>query len=159
MTRNRRRSGIVQAGMISRLLILASVLVLAVGCGGASSPATSQTSVPATPPTTSIGSTRPPADKAVVAAALADLSQRLGVPAKEIDVRSFARVTWSDGSLGCPKPGQVYTQALVEGSRVVLAHGGDTYDYHAGSDDKPFLCEEPSLSSGPGLTAPTPTDR
>ncbi|MGA7272705.1 MAG: hypothetical protein WB239_16645 [Acidimicrobiia bacterium] len=145
--------------MIPRLLILSSVLALAAGCGGGSSPATSQPSVPATQPTTTTGSPRPPADQAVVEAALADLSQRLGVPEEEIVVGSFSRVTWSDGSLGCPQPGQVYTQALVEGSRVVLVHGADTYDYHAGSDDEPFLCERPTLSSGPGLTVPAPTDR
>jgi hypothetical protein len=95
----------------------------------------------------------------VVDAALTDLSQRLGIVENQVEVRSFARVTWSDGSLGCPKPGEVYTQALVEGSRVILAHDGDTYDYHAGSDDEPFLCEKPNISSGPGVTVPTPTDR
>lgn len=144
--------------MIRRPLIFAVVLALAAACGGGTSPGTSQTSSPATSSTTT-GSTRPPADKAVVDAALTDLSQRLGIVENQVEVRSFARVTWSDGSLGCPKPGEVYTQALVEGSRVILAHDGDTYDYHAGSDDEPFLCEKPNISSGPGVTVPTPTDR
>lgn len=144
--------------MTRRALILSAMLVALFACGGGNSPATSQTS-PTTMANTTIGSSRPPADQAVVDAALADLSQRLAVPAGQIEVESFGRVTWSDGSLGCPKPGEVYTQALVDGSRVILAHGGDTYDYHAGSDDQPFLCERPTVSSGPGLTVPTPTDR
>lgn len=154
---NRRRSAVVKADMIRRVPILTIVLALTAGCGGGAFPTTSQTSSPTSAPAAT--SMLRPADQAVVDAALADLSQRLSVPQDQIQVQSFSRVTWSDGSLGCPQRGEMYTQALVDGSRVILAHGGDTYDYHAGSDDQPFLCERPTLSSGPGLTVPTPSDR
>jgi hypothetical protein len=149
----------VQPGMLRRVLALTVLMASLAACGGASLPTTSQGPGQTTTSTGSIGATRPPADQAVIDTALADLSERLGVPDDQIEVQSFTHVTWSDGSLGCSKPGQVYTQALVEGSRIILAVGGDTYDYHAGSDGQPFLCEKPTLSSGPGLTVPTPTDR
>ena len=66
--------------------------------------------------------------------------RRLGVDPGELEVVSVEEVTWPDGSLGCPEPGMSYTQALVEGSKVVLGHDGRVYVYHAGDDDQPFLC-------------------
>ncbi len=77
----------------------------------------------------------------VVERARADLATRLGVEESVIEVVSAELVTWSDGSLGCPQPGMMYTQALVEGSRVVLGSEGTLYPYHAGPDGEPFLCE------------------
>ncbi|MBI3156766.1 MAG: hypothetical protein HYZ20_15360 [Burkholderiales bacterium] len=38
---------------------------------------------------------------------------------------------WSDGSLGCPQPGMMYTQALVPGWRVVVGDGAREWVYHA----------------------------
>ncbi len=77
----------------------------------------------------------------VVERARADLATRLGVEESAIEVVSAEFVTWSDGSLGCPQPGMMYTQALVEGSRVVLGYEGKLYPYHVGPDGEPFLCE------------------
>lgn len=85
---------------------------------------------------------------AVAEPARADLAGRLGVEESAIDVVSVESVTWSDGSLGCPQPGMVYTQALVEGSRVVLSHDDRFYDYHAGTDKQPFLCESDAEDGG-----------
>jgi hypothetical protein len=56
--------------------------------------------------------------------ALADLAHRLAVDAAAIVVVSSEDVTWSDGSLGCPEPGMRYTQALVNGTRVILEYEG-----------------------------------
>lgn len=77
-------------------------------------------------------------------AAVADLAQRLGVAPEEVTVASTEAVTWRDGSLGCAEPGMMYTQALVEGSRIVLESGGETYEYHSGGNRAPFLCEKPT---------------
>ena len=55
-------------------------------------------------------------------------------------------MTWSDGSLGCPRPGQVYTQALVPGYQVVLEVEGRQYDYRATERGYYVLCELPTLS-------------
>lgn len=62
-------------------------------------------------------------------------SDEAGIPLEEFDVDIAAQVTWSDGSLGCPQPGQAYTQALVDGYWVVLSHGGETYDYRSTTEE------------------------
>jgi hypothetical protein len=82
--------------------------------------------------------------------AVADLADRLGVEESMVTVVSIEEVTWSDGSLGCPEPGMMYTQSLVDGSLIVLEVDGLTYEYHSGSDTDPFYCESPTalLSSG-----------
>lgn len=72
---------------------------------------------------------------AVVAALTA-----IGVTGEPTLVSSEA-VTWSDGSLGCGAPGQSYTQALVDGLRIVVEVAGRTYDYRFGDGDTPVLCE------------------
>ena len=41
----------------------------------------------------------------------------------DLKVLSAEAVTWSDGSLGCPEPGMMYTQALVPGYRVQIRGG------------------------------------
>lgn len=49
-------------------------------------------------------------------------------------------VVWNDGSLGCPAPGMVYTQALVNGYRVVIDAAGQTYDFRVGRGGSFRLC-------------------
>lgn len=44
---------------------------------------------------------------------------------------SAEAVTWPDGSLGCPQPGRMYTQALVPGWRIVVRDGARERIYHA----------------------------
>ena len=49
-------------------------------------------------------------------------------------------VIWSDGSLGCPEPGMMYTQALVNGYWVAIGAEGQTYDFRVGSGGSFRLC-------------------
>ncbi len=79
-----------------------------------------------------------------VAAAMKDLSRRLGLPLQAIEVVGVEAVTWRDGSLGCPRPGMIYTQALEEGVRIRLRAGERIYAYHGGATRKPFYCEHPA---------------
>jgi hypothetical protein len=69
-------------------------------------------------------------DGAPMAVVLADAAKRTGVAASRIKVLSAEKVTWRDGSMGCPEPGGFYPQALVPGFRIRLMAGGDTLDYH-----------------------------
>lgn len=79
--------------------------------------------------------------------AVADLATRLDVNASEIEVISASRHTWNDGSLGCPEPGQVYTQALTPGYRVIVSDGNEAYAYH-GAEGRPlFYCADPVAGS------------
>lgn len=150
-----------------RLTPLALVALVVVACGGETEPVTTS-SVPSTSLVTSTSSTMSTTgpfaapdlgeeEAAIVEAATTDLARREGVPADQISLVSFERVTWNDGSLGCPEPGKLYTQALVDGSRTILELEGATYDYHAGADDEPFLCESAAVESrpDPSLTVPS----
>ena len=47
---------------------------------------------------------------------------------------------WNDGALGCPEPGQVYTQAIVDGYQVVIDYQGQSFDYHASASGFFKLC-------------------
>jgi hypothetical protein len=78
--------------------------------------------------------------EATVDAALADAAKRTGLNRVDLKVLSAEAVTWSDGSLGCPEPGMMYTQALVPGYRVRIRAGGNELDYHAGPTGAPALC-------------------
>jgi hypothetical protein len=49
-------------------------------------------------------------------------------------------VVWNDGSLGCPEPGKMYTQALVNGYWVVIEAAGKTYDFRVGRGGSFRLC-------------------
>ncbi|HLU52332.1 MAG TPA: hypothetical protein VK011_01945 [Acidimicrobiia bacterium] len=138
-------------------------MTLVAACGGGQSATTtlpSATDTTAAPPAATTGASSPGQEE-VVEAAITDLAGRLGVGPGEIEVVSVETVTWSDGSLGCPEPGKMYTQALVDGHRVVLSHEGTDYDYHAGEDGDPFLCDRPSLTSppDPSVSVPGPRER
>ena len=49
-------------------------------------------------------------------------------------------VIWNDGSLGCPDPGMLYTQAQVNGYWVVIDAAGRKYDFRVGSRGNFRLC-------------------
>ena len=71
---------------------------------------------------------------------LADAARRSGMDKASLKVESAEAVTWSDGSLGCPQPGMMYTQALVPGYRVKVRAGEELLDYHAGSRGYFVVC-------------------
>ena len=77
----------------------------------------------------------------LVADAVADLARQLDVSPDDVTVVAAREVTWPDGSLGCPEPGMMYTQALVDGTLVVLEANGQRYEYHGGTPL--VLCENP----------------
>jgi hypothetical protein len=76
----------------------------------------------------------------MIEAALDDAANRSTIARADIGVASAAAVTWPDGSLGCPQPGMMYTQALVAGYRIVLQAGEQTLNYHAMSRGRPVFC-------------------
>ena len=53
------------------------------------------------------------------------------------------RQTFNDGSLGCPEPGVMYTQALVAGYHVVYEIDGATYDYRVTESGNVRHCTAP----------------
>ncbi len=86
----------------------------------------------------------------MIEAALDDAANRSTTARADIKVISEEAVTWPDGSLGCPQPGMMYTQALVPGYRIVLQAGEQMLNYHAMSRGKPVFCPASRV------TAPVP---
>ena len=86
--------------------------------------------------------------------AKADLGQRSGVEALQIELVAYEEVTWRDGSLGCPQPGMMYTQALVDGYLIQLQADGQTYNYHGANGRDPFLCTNDAGTPQPAPDIP-----
>jgi hypothetical protein len=74
-----------------------------------------------------------------------DLSERLKIEIEQIEISKAEQVVWNDGSLGCPQPGEFYTQALVNGYWLILKVDNGVYDYRASDRGNFFLCKPPSL--------------
>lgn len=82
-------------------------------------------------------------DSREVTLAIADAAERTGVAEADIEVEEFSMVTWPDGAIGCPEPDVMYTQALVDGYRIVLDADGTQLVYHGALGEDPFFCEDP----------------
>ncbi len=138
-----------------------AVLTMCAGCGeddgGAvaedettQTPTPTETESPATgkptaPPTDSTQTEDPMAGtEELTDAAVKDLAERAGVDASEVEVVEVEEVTWTDGSLGCAKPDMIYTQALVDGTRITLKVGEQEYAYHSGGGATPTWCKKPT---------------
>lgn len=70
----------------------------------------------------------------VVGTAMADLSARLGLAPDAVTLVNWKQQMWTDGSLGLPEPGMVYTKAIVSGYFVVLSANDRQYAYHCSED-------------------------
>lgn len=133
-----RQTGVMPA--IRRLPLLLATSVLVAACGGAGpAPDNEETAVDPSP--SSSPSSSAPTD---AVRAVEDLAGVLGVTPDEVEVVSTEEVTWRDGSRGCARPGEMYTQALVDGLRITLRVAGQTYEYHSGGSQPPLLCDEPT---------------
>lgn len=76
-------------------------------------------------------------------AIVADAAERTSVDPDEVEIISMTEETFNDSSLGCPEPGQVYTQVITPGHIVIVQGGGAELDYRVGAQPKTFkLCEE-----------------
>ena len=76
----------------------------------------------------------------VIRSALSAAAAATGIAARDLQVLSAESVTWPDGSVGCPLPGMMYTQALVPGYRVRIQAGTEVLNYHATRSGNVALC-------------------
>jgi hypothetical protein len=75
-------------------------------------------------------------------AVVADAAKRLGVKENAVVLTRAERVTWNDGSLGCPQPGVAYIQSLVPGYRVVARTADRELIYHTDVSRQALACAE-----------------
>ena len=107
--------------------------------------------VPPTEPATPVTGEVP---TAILSAIVQDLAARTDTSLEQISVIRDQAVVWSDGSLGCPQPGVMYTQALVDGYWVELEVDGRTFDYRAARTGHFVLCENGRLPPTPPVASP-----
>jgi hypothetical protein len=141
----RRPAAILAAPMVATLF--ASMVIACMGGAGASPTQTVLPTEPGTRPSGPVsippsGAPEPGAvPDALLATIVADAAGLAGVDPADVIVVSTEAVTWNDGSLGCPKPGVMYIQQIIQGYRVVVEAGGQRFDYRAGSSGEPKRCE------------------
>ena len=82
-----------------------------------------------------------PEEEAPLAAAIQNLSDQTGLPPEQVTLVSIEAVEWSDTSLGCPQEGYMYAQVITPGYRIILAAGGDQYEYHTDEGTNLVLCQ------------------
>lgn len=70
-----------------------------------------------------------------------DLARRIGIPAKDLRVTEAQRQTWKDGCFELAAADELCTQQLVEGWRIVVAHGQQQWVYHTDTQGRSLRLE------------------
>jgi hypothetical protein len=83
-----------------------------------------------------------PGGEEALAAAVAHLADKTGVPDSDIRLLSMEAVEWSDASLGCPQEGFMYAQVITPGYLIILEAQGQSYEYHSDQAANVVLCEQ-----------------
>lgn len=125
------------------LLAATGFATLVLGCStsgpSSSRPSESDSALSSVPSAATAPELRPILDPVV-----ADAAQRLAVEVADVSVVTIESTTWSDGALGCPREGELYTQALVDGHHIVVSAKGTSLDYRVTGPGAFRLCENPS---------------
>jgi len=82
--------------------------------------------------------------------AVAILVEHLNVSPDEVTIEDVQRVTWRNGALGCPQPGMMYTQALVEGYLVKARVAGEEREVHMDERGRGVVCPSSDKDSDVG---------
>jgi hypothetical protein len=96
--------------------------------------------IPAPIPTGETSPVKGEVPQAILESILKEAAALAKVDRREIKIVRAESVVWGDGSLGCPEPGMMYTQMLVNGYWVVIEAAGKTYDYRVGKGGSFRLC-------------------
>ena len=83
----------------------------------------------------------------VASAVITEVSKQTGIPTKNLKITQYSRQTWSNGCLGLSKPGEICTQALVEGWRVVVSGNKCTWVYRSNRNGRILRLETPKKST------------
>jgi hypothetical protein len=132
--------------MLRTLLITGAATILVAACtasgGGAGSAGEPSVAAPA-PSSQPAASSDVSLPAEIMDPIVADAAARLSVDRAAVSIVSAEAETFSDGSLGCPEVGVMYTQALVDGYHVVVAANGTQLDYRGSAAGQFRLCTNP----------------
>ena len=125
----------------SALTILAALVVVTACTQSDSATGSSGPIGSAASPSGTTGGAALPA--AIIEPIVADAAAGLGVEPSAVKVISAEARTYGDGSLGCPRPGEMYTQAVVDGYQVIVEVNGTQLDYRGSGPGRFRICENP----------------
>lgn len=103
-----------------------------------------------------------------IASELIGIAQRfvaaeIDLPVRRVRLVSYESYQWTDSSLGCPLPDQVYVPVISDGYRIVLEVGDTEYFFHT-DFDRVMPCPEgsevlpdPEATEPASAPAETPT--
>ena len=136
-----------------------AIVILALTLAACTAQSTTVPAVLATPTQSAVAQPTPthiPVDLTPAQrAAIASLSQSLGMPAPQISVVSTEAVTWPNGCLGVQRIGVLCTLNQVPGFRIVLGAGGKQYELHTNQDGSVIAPEQAIEAPGPAQEAAT----
>jgi hypothetical protein len=78
----------------------------------------------------------------------ADLEHKTGGDRADFELLRAEAVRWNDGGLGCPEPGAIYQQVMVDGYWVLVGYQGKEYDFRATDRGIFRPCTGPKLPAG-----------
>lgn len=111
-------------------------------------PTTVGANAPTTPASPTAGLQESPTSKPTgssargraVAVARRKIARHTGISAASLKLVSVRPKTWPDSSLGCPRPGTMYSQIVTPGYIVVLKSKGTRYEVHTGRGTQATIC-------------------
>jgi hypothetical protein len=86
--------------------------------------------------------TPPPEAAAAVDAAIQAAASHLGVTPDQLKLTQVEPHEWPDASLGCPQPGQMYSQVITPGYLVMITSDAHQLEYHTDMRSHVSLCHE-----------------
>ncbi|MBI2849307.1 MAG: hypothetical protein HYX88_04175 [Chloroflexi bacterium] len=107
------------------LRILVTTLILVAAACGTMARGRGEEATPPVPTPVPAGA------EVAVELAKKDLASKKNISDSGIAVVTVEEKDWADTSLGLPKPGTMYAQVITPGYRIILSHGGESYEYHS----------------------------
>lgn len=68
-------------------------------------------------------------------------SNLIGIETSILEIKVYEAKTWTDSCLGLARPDEFCTQALVEGWRMVVTNGSQTWVYRTNGDGRVIRLE------------------
>jgi hypothetical protein len=131
---------------------LAAVTLVVSACGpasggiGSTPPPQSPPPLGSPPPASPVSDLGPassptPDAQAVIAAVQQAAADQVGLSPADVHVQQVEAHQWGDSSLGCPRPGLLYSQVVTDGFLVVVTAADKTLEYHSDARGRVVLCQ------------------
>lgn len=69
----------------------------------------------------------------LTALAIRRVQQQTDLSSEDVVVEVVSPIQWQDSSLGCPQPNQVYSDIQIDGYRIIISDGENSYLFHTDS--------------------------